>query len=157
CNSIINSLKTDQIETLKAAEGIKGLPISYIIESLARVDARYIFVCGNPSTIAKVYYSLAKLKRFVGPNYVWISYNILQPVANGTGIYGEKYYQEAKGFIIPSIGNIATNYSLQLYSSMVNTVNQIYSLHFTPEIVDGYTNLALAYDCVNIISTGMNN
>ncbi|KAI8831035.1 periplasmic binding protein-like I [Chytriomyces cf. hyalinus JEL632] len=85
----------------------------YIVSSLERVDARYIIVCGSPDFITFVYGRLQMLQSFVGPDYVWLSYNA--PSKTGPSI-------DYQNFIQLVASNPMSNYSSALLDSIENQV-----------------------------------
>ncbi|KAJ3231649.1 Metabotropic GABA-B receptor subtype 3A, partial [Chytriomyces hyalinus] len=109
----------------------------YIVSSLERVNARqespiqrytqksltmpsksfrrYIIVCGSPDFITFVYERLQILQSFVGPDYVWLSYNA--PSQTGpSGVY-QNYFQ-----LVAS--NPMSNYSSTLLDSIEDDIGQ---------------------------------
>ncbi|KAI9331063.1 periplasmic binding protein-like I [Obelidium mucronatum] len=157
CYDVAAALKKSDIEIISVIEFVNFLDASLVETQLSKVDARYMFVCTNPEAFSRLYYGLAKLKRFVGPEYVWFSTNIIQGVQNGIELYGKEYYKESRGIMIPTVMNFPSNYSEMLYRSVVENLNQEQSVDLTLDLLDTYTNFAYAYDCANIIGTGIGN
>ncbi|KAJ3266587.1 Metabotropic GABA-B receptor subtype 3A [Chytriomyces hyalinus] len=100
---------------IKLGDGLIGSAqlFRYIVSSLERVNARYIIVCGSPDFITFVYGSLQMLQSFVGPDYVWLSYNA--PSKTGSSIDYQNFFQ-----LVAS--NPMSNYSSKLLDSIENEI-----------------------------------
>ncbi|KAJ3238842.1 hypothetical protein HDU81_007042 [Chytriomyces hyalinus] len=81
----------------------------YVAQSLERVDARYIILCGSPEFITLLYGRLYNMNSSVGPDYVWLSYN--SPLKTEQSINYQNFIQ-----LVAS--NAISNYSSQLLDSI---------------------------------------
>ncbi|KAI9336310.1 periplasmic binding protein-like I [Obelidium mucronatum] len=162
CGYLANSLHNAGFDVISRMVyyDVQSETLDFIASSFERVNARYIFACGSADTLAHMYYGLAKKKRLVGNDYVWIMDNVPYPYNDPIPLWGPHYYKDARGIINLFAGNTMNTfmkeveYKLQYSAIAMQAGNgKTISLPF----MEYWTNMGNMYDCPRIFATGLEN
>ncbi|ORY32423.1 periplasmic binding protein-like I [Rhizoclosmatium globosum] len=123
CREMISTLQLRGIQVLTeidiaAGQGRDG--INYIANTLARVDARYIYIYDSPQGIGSIYFKLAAMNASVGDNYVWIGPSKPRLRPDQFQFFSSNYLNALQGFVI-------VNGFSPMDSAMLNAQNDILS------------------------------
>ncbi|KAI9352192.1 periplasmic binding protein-like I [Obelidium mucronatum] len=146
--------------TLPTKSTLSDGDVDFIASQIGISGANYILIMAEPATIGQIYFRLAKQKQYVGPKYVWMSPNNLPKVGeNASEVYGERYYQYARGFITYKGGWKHDESFYNLSSKVLDTinarVNRTGSLTNRIELDDmANVNTFGSYDCINVLAHG---
>ncbi|ORY39660.1 hypothetical protein BCR33DRAFT_393642 [Rhizoclosmatium globosum] len=129
-------------------------------QTLARVDARYIIILAPSGTTADIYFSLAIRNQSVGPDYVWLGYNLPMSQSDPVELYGANYYKYLRGFILPAWGAPQSDHMTSMQNMVTDNINihtQVYGFNVTSNDIGIQTNAFQFFDCVGVLANGLSN
>ncbi|KAI8613987.1 periplasmic binding protein-like I [Chytriomyces sp. MP71] len=140
---------------------IGAVSAKFMADTIEASNIRYIIMYATPDIGAKMFYNFAhKLKRLVGPEYVWITVNPLIPNLNATAEWGPKYFEASKGVIWVNVEDpiLASPYTAELYAKYTNVL-QSYQKKWGP-VFDESTfindfNVPGMIDCAYLMAIGI--
>ncbi|KAI8819272.1 hypothetical protein BJ741DRAFT_585176 [Chytriomyces cf. hyalinus JEL632] len=138
-------------------DGSDAFMLDYIVESLrqssARSDShRYIIVTGSNDFTAAFIHGMGS-REMVEKNHVYIGTNYPMPFENATLLYGSRYFELIRGFVLVSCANSDT--SRPTFQEGRQELIRLSGYNFTDNDVI-YNALDSFYDCAMNMDSGWN-
>ncbi|KAJ3287345.1 hypothetical protein HDU79_005786 [Rhizoclosmatium sp. JEL0117] len=165
CTSITQALNAGNIQILAKWDyqhrtaAVNAAEVDMYAQTLARVDARYIIILAPSGTTADIYFSLA-INQSVGPDYVWLGYNLPMSQSDPVELYGANYYKYLRGFILPAWGAPQSDHMTSMQNMVTDNINihtQVYGFNVTSNDIGIQTNAFQFFDCVGVLANGLSN
>ncbi|KAI8826504.1 hypothetical protein BJ741DRAFT_714474 [Chytriomyces cf. hyalinus JEL632] len=133
-------------------DGSDAFMLDYIVESLRQSSARYIIVTGSNDFTAAFILGMGS-REMVEKNHVYIGTNYPMPSENATLLYGSRYFELIRGFVLVSCANSDT--SRPTFQEGRQELIRLSGYNFTDNDVI-YNALDSFYDCAMNMVSGWN-